>query len=111
MRPGVYFTTSMDGALSVWDLAHRQSEPTLTVRVTDRALTSFAVQGSGGVLAAGAADGAVHVLRLSAGLSEAAPDEKQGIIAMLERETLRCARKGGGREGGRGECIRLCSLV
>lgn len=39
--------------------------------------------------AAGTSDGAVSVLQLSPGLSEMAQNEKQGINALLERETLR----------------------
>lgn len=62
------------------------------VKVTDEALTSFSAQDNGAVIAVGAAGGAVHVLRLSAGLAEAAQNEKAGIAAMLEREVLRCAR-------------------
>lgn len=61
------------------------------VKVTDQALTSFAVQSNGAVVAVGTVDGATHVLRLSAGLAEMAQNEKQGINAMLERETLRWA--------------------
>jgi hypothetical protein len=57
--------------------------------VTDQALTSFAVQSNGAVVAVGTSDGAAHVLRLSAGLSEMVQNEKQAISAMLERETLR----------------------
>jgi hypothetical protein len=28
-RPGVYYTTQMDGELAVWDLMHKHSEPSL----------------------------------------------------------------------------------
>ncbi|KIZ01610.1 hypothetical protein MNEG_6355 [Monoraphidium neglectum] len=41
------------------------------------------------MVAVGTAGGAAHVLRLSAGLAEAVQNEKQGVNAMLERETLR----------------------
>jgi len=67
-----------------------QRHPIHQVKITDQALTSFAIQDNGAVVAAGASDGATHVLRLSAGLSEMVQNEKQGIAAMLERETLRC---------------------
>lgn len=64
----------------------------LQVKVTDQTLTSFAAQDNGAVVAVGTGDGATHVLRLSAGLAEMVQNEKQGINAMLERETLRWAR-------------------
>lgn len=32
-RPGVFFTTKMDGTLDVWDLFYKHNEPTLTVQV------------------------------------------------------------------------------
>lgn len=57
--------------------------------MTDHAITSFAVQDNGGVLAVGSQDGVCTVLQLSAGLREQAQNEKQGINAMFERETLR----------------------
>ncbi len=58
--------------------------------MTDQALTASAMQDNGAVLALGAADGTTLVLRLGAGLCEMGQNEKQGIAAMLERETLRC---------------------
>lgn len=88
-RPGVFFTTKMDGSLDVWDLFYKHNEPTLQVQVTDSPLTAFCVQDSGSVCALGTADGSCTVLSLSAGLCEIAPNEKQGINAMFERETLR----------------------
>ena len=32
-RPGVFFTTKMDGTMDVWDLFYKHNEPTLTVQV------------------------------------------------------------------------------
>ena len=32
-RPGVFFTTSMDGSLNVWDLCLKQTAPTLAIQV------------------------------------------------------------------------------
>ena len=34
-RPGVFFTTKMDGTLDVWDLFYKHNEPTLTVQVCE----------------------------------------------------------------------------
>lgn len=59
------------------------------VQVSDRSLTSFAIQDSGAVLGCGTADGSCCVMQLSASLVEMAQNEKQGINAMFERETLR----------------------
>ncbi|GLI59067.1 hypothetical protein VaNZ11_000900 [Volvox africanus] len=88
-RPGVFFTIKMDGALDVWDLYYKHNEPTLTVQVSDLALTAFAVQESGGTVAVGTSDGCTSILHLSQGLSEAAPSEKSAISAMFEREQTR----------------------
>ncbi|KAF8065447.1 ODA6 [Scenedesmus sp. PABB004] len=88
-RPGVFFTAHSDGLLSAWDVFHKHNAPSLTVQVSDQALTAFAIQDGGGVVAAGSADGRCAVLALSASLVEAGQNEKQGIGAMLERETLR----------------------
>ena len=32
-RPGVFFTSAMDGTIDVWDIFFKQSSPTLTVQV------------------------------------------------------------------------------
>lgn len=59
------------------------------VKVADQPLTSFAIHEEGGLVAVGGAEGSVTLLRLSKGLQEMAPNERQGINAMFERETLR----------------------
>jgi len=61
----------------------------LQVQVSDHSLTAFAIQDSGALIGCGSADGVCSVLQLSAALSEMAQNEKQGINAMFERETLR----------------------
>eukprot|EP00879_Flechtneria_rotunda_P022642 GHRR01023909.1.p2 GENE.GHRR01023909.1~~GHRR01023909.1.p2 ORF type:complete len:158 (+),score=72.51 GHRR01023909.1:484-957(+) len=63
--------------------------PYSQVQLSDQSLTSFAIQESGAVLGCGTADGSCHVLQLSAALVDMAQNEKQGINAMFERETLR----------------------
>lgn len=57
--------------------------------MSDQALTAFAIQDSGAVLGCGTADGCCNVMQLSAALVEMAQNEKQGVNAMFERETLR----------------------
>lgn len=59
------------------------------VQVSNQALTAFAIQDSGAVLGCGTADGCCSVMQISSALVEMAQNEKQGITAMFERETLR----------------------
>ena len=33
VRPGVFYTSRMDGALDVWDYLFKQNEPTLSIQV------------------------------------------------------------------------------
>ena len=33
VRPGVFFTTKMDGTLDVWDFIFKQNDPTLNIQV------------------------------------------------------------------------------
>ena len=35
VRPGLFFTSKMDGGLDVWDYLLKQNEPTLSVQVQD----------------------------------------------------------------------------
>lgn len=88
-RPGVFFTTKMDGTLDVWDLFYKHNAPSLHIQVADVALNSFSIQDNGPLCAVGSAAGNVAVMQLSPGLCEMAQNEKAGINAMLERETLR----------------------
>ena len=69
-RPGVFFTSDMDGHLNVWDLMTRHSSPTLRVRVSDHPLRCMSVQSKGQMIAAGAANGEITLLRLSQSLYE-----------------------------------------
>lgn len=88
-RPGVFFTVKMDGSLDVWDYFYKQNDPTLTVQVTDKALTSFNVQDTGKFVTVGAADGSATLLELCDGLAVMQPNEKSSINQMFERETKR----------------------
>ncbi|GAX76954.1 hypothetical protein CEUSTIGMA_g4401.t1 [Chlamydomonas eustigma] len=88
-RPGVFFTTKMDGTLDVWDLFYKHNEASLTVQVSDQSLTTFATHESGNTVAVGTADGSVTVLQMSRGLSEMALNERSAINNMFERETTR----------------------
>ncbi|GBG59136.1 hypothetical protein CBR_g32153 [Chara braunii] len=90
-RPGVFFTTKMDGSLDVWDFFYKQNDPTLVVKVTesDIGLTSLNIQESGKLLAVGAADGSTTLLDFCDGLVVMQPNEKQSMVQMFERETKR----------------------
>ena len=61
----------------------------MQVQIADQSLTSFGIADNGQMCCVGMADGSCTVLQLSKGLYEMAPNEKQGINAMFERETLR----------------------
>lgn len=83
-RPGVFYTISHEGALEAWDYYHKQRDPVLSVQVSDRALTSFAVAAGAAprLAGVGAADGAVTILQLSDGLVEQQENEKAVISAV-----------------------------
>jgi dynein intermediate chain 2, axonemal len=90
-RPGVFFTTRADGALDIWDLHFRHQEPTLRVQVSPgEPLTALAGAPAGERLAVGAKGGAVTVLHLSRSLWVSPREEKAAVVAVLERESLRC---------------------
>eukprot|EP01013_Petalomonas_cantuscygni_P020238 TRINITY_DN3847_c0_g1_i1.p1 TRINITY_DN3847_c0_g1~~TRINITY_DN3847_c0_g1_i1.p1 ORF type:complete len:694 (-),score=169.68 TRINITY_DN3847_c0_g1_i1:610-2691(-) len=89
VRPGVFMTSRSDGLVDVWDLVHRQTQPAVSVRVSDSPLTMVRPQAEGRLVAACATDGAVSLLQLSDGLVEAQRDEKALVGAMFERETQR----------------------
>lgn len=91
-RPGVFFTTRADGALDIWDLHFRHQEPTLQVPVSPgEPLTAVAVTTSGEQVAVGAKGGAITILNLSRSLWVSPKEEKAAIVAVLERESLRCS--------------------
>uniref|UniRef100_A0A3P9PQB1 Dynein axonemal intermediate chain 2 n=1 Tax=Poecilia reticulata TaxID=8081 RepID=A0A3P9PQB1_POERE len=89
VRPSVFFTVKMEGVLDVWDLLFKQSEPTLSVKVSDKALYSLRIQDNGQVLACGSHSGDTTLLHISSGLSTLQKNEKSLMAAMFERETKR----------------------
>eukprot|EP00887_Chlorella_sp_A99_P007769 scaffold20.g7769.t1 len=90
-RPGLFYAIGSEGVVEAWDYYYKQREPVLSVHVSERALTAFAMQAGAAPrhCGVGAADGAVTVLQLSQGLVEMQDNEKSAISAMLERETSR----------------------
>lgn len=88
-RPGVFFTTKMDGTLDIWDYFYKQNDPVFSTKVGDQPLTAIKVHAQGRLVALGAQDGSATILQISNGLSEQQPNEKQSITQMFERETKR----------------------
>ncbi|EPY37397.1 hypothetical protein AGDE_06537 [Angomonas deanei] len=89
VRPGVFFTTRMDGVMDVWDLTVRQTSPALSVKVSDFALHTAKPCHEGKYVATGGIDGNVSLLELSPSLCTLAPDEKVFIGNLFENESLR----------------------
>lgn len=90
-RPGVFFTSKVDGTLDVWDFFHKQGDPCFSVKVGDQPLTSLAPQPGLGskMLGLGASDGTVTILELGRSLTTPQHGEKNTIQATLEREFKR----------------------
>merc|ERR1719424_236144 len=70
------------------------NEVSLSQKVSDAALTSIALQGapgatSSGLMAVGDADGTITLVQLCDSLNQPAPNEKNLIGAMFDRETKR----------------------
>nr|CCC95944.1 unnamed protein product [Trypanosoma congolense IL3000] len=89
VRPGVFFTTRMDGHLDFWDLMLRQSTPALSVQVSDYALHTAKPTSEGKHIAVGGIDGNVTLLELSPSLYTCMPDEKFNIGQLLENQSIR----------------------
>eukprot|EP01135_Chromosphaera_perkinsii_P006543 Nk52_evm15s539 gene=Nk52_evmTU15s539 len=88
-RPGVFFTTKMDGTMEVWDTIFKQNDPTLTLQVCDVALNSIRVQEQGKFVAVGSKDGSTTLLELCDSLSVMQSNEKASVSQMFEREAKR----------------------
>lgn len=67
----------------------QSGSPTLSLQVSDRALTSFNIQPQGRVVSVGDERGSVHVLELSESLVGLQAGEKQAIQQLFEREFKR----------------------
>ncbi|KAM9342518.1 dynein axonemal intermediate chain 2 [Pholidichthys leucotaenia] len=88
-RPSVFFTVKMDGVLDMWDILFKQSEPTLSLKVSDSALYSLRVQDNGRLMVCGSQQGEATLLEICSGLSTHQKNEKSLLAAMFERETKR----------------------
>ncbi len=88
-RPGLFYTTKVDGTLDAWDMFFRHSAPAFSTRVSKDALCSLKLQSTGATAAVGDVTGSVTVLELSASLSVQQKSDKARMSEILERETKR----------------------
>jgi len=88
-RPGVFYSTKVNGTLDVWDLYHKHSDPVFSTKVGDTPITSIRVHGKGSLVAIGSEDGTTTILEMGSPLVDMQSNEKQAITHMLERETKR----------------------
>mmetsp|Transcript_39003 Transcript_39003/g.82935 ORF Transcript_39003/g.82935 Transcript_39003/m.82935 type:complete len:582 (+) Transcript_39003:117-1862(+) len=88
-RPGVFFLCRQDGRLDVWDYYYRMNEVTLSQKISDASLSSLSIQAGGSLAAVGDADGAITLMRLCDGLVQMAPNEKNLLGALFDREFKR----------------------
>jgi dynein intermediate chain 2 len=94
-RPGVFFTTRMDGGLDVWDFLHNHNKPLVSVSLSEAGLYSIRPS-NGKYLAVGDAFGSISYVELSndlcnfvEGESQSSSEEKDAILKMFERESKR----------------------
>lgn len=85
VRPGVFFTTKMDGTLDVWDFIFKQNDPTLNIQICDEPLNSLRVQEYGRLVATGSQSGTITLLELSNGLCSMQRNEKN-IVSTVSRK-------------------------
>jgi dynein intermediate chain 2, axonemal len=76
VRPGVFFTSKMDGTLDVWDFLFKQNDPTLNIQVCDEPIQSLRVQEHGRLVATGSQSGTLTLLELSDNLCTMQRNEK-----------------------------------
>jgi len=88
-RPGVYFTTKMDGTLDIWDIIFKQTDPSLSIQVTDDPLYSLRIHDNGRFIVTGSKDGTTTLIELSDNLCTLQPNEKVLVGTMFERESRR----------------------
>jgi len=88
-RAGVFFLCRGDGYLDTWDYYYRMNEVSLSQKISDAPLTSVSVNSNGGLMAVGDSDGTITLTQLCDSLVQMAPNEKNLIGAMFDRETKR----------------------
>jgi dynein intermediate chain 2, axonemal len=92
-RPGVFYVTTMDGELHVWDYYHSQNEVAHSHKIGTSALSAIGIEGNtqcgGKLVAVGDVDGSVSILEVSDSLAIPQANEKTAIGNMFEREGKR----------------------
>jgi dynein intermediate chain 2 len=91
-RPGVFYTTKMDGTMDVWDYSQKHNAPIYSTKVNEAGLSCIQVERKyGELVGVGGYDGSVSILQLSRDLAKSRnlQEEKKFVSAMLERETSR----------------------
>eukprot|EP00002_Diphylleia_rotans_P016056 TRINITY_DN311_c0_g1_i3.p1 TRINITY_DN311_c0_g1~~TRINITY_DN311_c0_g1_i3.p1 ORF type:complete len:496 (+),score=87.81 TRINITY_DN311_c0_g1_i3:405-1892(+) len=78
-RPGVFFTTKLDGTLDIWDCVYNQNDPALSLKVCDAGLHTMAIQDQGKFIAIGAKDGSTTMVQLCESLYVSQASEKQAV--------------------------------
>ena len=86
-RCGLFFLTRIDGFLDVWDFYYRQNEVAYSQKISDSPLTSIEVNAD--MAAIGDAEGTVAIMKLCKPLYERAPNEKDMMSSIFDRETKR----------------------
>ena len=83
VRPGVFFTTKMDGTLDVWDFIFKQNDPTLNIQVCDEPLHCLRTQEHGRLIATGSQSGTITLLELSDSLCTMQRNEKNLVSTVI----------------------------
>jgi dynein intermediate chain 2 len=86
-RCGLFFLTRIDGFLDVWDFYYRQNEVAYSQKISDSPLTSIEVNAD--MAAIGDAEGTVSVMKLCKPLYDKAPQEKEIMQSIFDREFRR----------------------
>ncbi|GAB4819199.1 hypothetical protein N2152v2_006245 [Parachlorella kessleri] len=100
-RPGVFFTINSEGLMETWDYYYKQKDPVLTVQVSDRPLTAFAMQASAAprLCGVGSADSSVTILQLSEGLMFERESSREKNLEKNAKEAKAKARKEAAKTG------------
>jgi len=88
-RPGVFYTSDLHGHVDVWDMLSEHFSPSLRVKVSNTAIRNISAHSSGSLLACGADNGELVVLRVSDSLVTKQKNEKEICSALFERENKR----------------------
>ena len=86
-RCGLFFLTTIDGFLDVWDFYYKQNEVAYSQKISDYPLTSISINNN--MVAIGDAEGTISVMSLCKPLYETSSKEKETMQHIFEREYRR----------------------